>query len=34
MIATYFWPMVRISAMLLAAPLFSSRQVPARFRLV
>jgi flagellar biosynthetic protein FliR len=33
-IATYFWPMVRISAMLLAAPLFSSRQVPARLRLV
>ena len=33
-IATYFWPMVRISAMLFAAPLFSSRQVPARLRLV
>jgi flagellar biosynthetic protein FliR len=32
-IATYFWPMVRISAMLFAAPLFSSRQVPARLRL-
>ncbi|MCG7923717.1 MAG: flagellar biosynthetic protein FliR [Candidatus Thiodiazotropha lotti] len=34
LIATYFWPMVRISAMLLAAPLFSSRQIPARLRLV
>ncbi len=33
-IAAYFWPMVRISAMLFAAPLFSSRQVPARLRLV
>ncbi|MES9834134.1 MAG: flagellar biosynthetic protein FliR [Candidatus Thiodiazotropha sp. LLP2] len=32
-IATYFWPMVRISAMLLSAPLFSSRQVPVRLRL-
>ncbi|MCU7916894.1 MAG: flagellar biosynthetic protein FliR [Candidatus Thiodiazotropha sp. (ex Dulcina madagascariensis)] len=31
--AAYLWPMVRISAMLLAAPLFSSRQVPVRFRL-
>jgi flagellar biosynthetic protein FliR len=32
-IATYFWPMVRIGAMLLSAPLFSSRQIPVRFRL-
>ena len=32
-IAAYFWPTVRISAMLLSAPLFSSRQVPARLRL-
>jgi flagellar biosynthetic protein FliR len=32
-IATYFWPMVRIGAMLLAAPVFSSRQVPVRLRL-
>jgi flagellar biosynthetic protein FliR len=32
-LAAYLWPMVRISAMLLAMPLFSSRQIPARFRL-
>ncbi|MCU7816993.1 MAG: flagellar biosynthetic protein FliR [Candidatus Thiodiazotropha sp. (ex Rostrolucina anterorostrata)] len=32
-LAAYFWPMVRISAMLLSAPLFSSRQVPVRLRL-
>ncbi|MBW9266037.1 flagellar biosynthetic protein FliR [Candidatus Thiodiazotropha sp. LNASS1] len=32
-LAAYFWPMVRISAMLVAIPLFSSRQIPARFRL-
>lgn len=30
----YLWPMVRIGAMLLAAPMFSSRQVPVRFRLI
>jgi flagellar biosynthetic protein FliR len=33
-LGAYLWPMVRIGAMLLAIPLFSSRQVPARFRLV
>ncbi|MCU7803678.1 MAG: flagellar biosynthetic protein FliR [Candidatus Thiodiazotropha sp. (ex Lucinoma annulata)] len=32
-LAAYLWPMVRISAMLLSAPLFSSRQVPVRLRL-
>jgi flagellar biosynthesis protein FliR len=32
--AAYLWPMVRIGAMLLAAPMFSSRQVPVRFRLL
>ncbi len=32
--AAYLWPMVRIGAMLLAAPIFSSRQVPVRFRLM
>lgn len=32
--AAYLWPMVRIGAMLLAAPMFSSRQVPIRFRLI
>jgi flagellar biosynthetic protein FliR len=30
----YLWPMVRIGAMLLAAPVFSSRQVPVRYRLM
>jgi flagellar biosynthetic protein FliR len=30
--AAYLWPMVRIGAMLLAAPMFSSRQVPVMFR--
>ena len=33
-LAAYLWPMVRIGAMLLAAPIFSSRQVPVRFRLL
>lgn len=33
-IAAYFWPMARISALLLSAPLFSSRQVPVRLRLL
>ncbi|MES9994138.1 MAG: flagellar biosynthetic protein FliR [Candidatus Thiodiazotropha sp.] len=33
-LGAYLWPMVRISAMLLMMPLFSSRQVPARFRLI
>jgi len=32
--AAYLWPLVRIGAMLLAAPIFSSRQVPVRFRLI
>lgn len=32
--AAYLWPMVRVGAMLLAAPIFSSRQVPVRFRLM
>jgi flagellar biosynthesis protein FliR len=33
-LAAYLWPMVRIGAMLMAAPMFSSRQVPVRFRLM
>ena len=33
-LAAYLWPMVRIGAMLVAAPMFSSRQVPVRFRLM
>jgi flagellar biosynthetic protein FliR len=32
-LAAYLWPMVRIGAMLMAMPLFSSRQIPARIRL-
>jgi flagellar biosynthesis protein FliR len=34
LIATYFWPTVRVGAMIMAAPLFSSRQVPVRLRLL
>lgn len=33
-LAAYLWPMVRIGAMLVAAPMFSSRQVPVRLRLI
>ena len=33
-LAAYLWPMVRVGAMLTAAPIFSSRQVPVRFRLM
>ena len=33
-LGAYLWPMVRIGAMLLAAPIFSSRQVPMPFRIV
>jgi flagellar biosynthetic protein FliR len=29
----YFWPFTRIGAMMMAAPIFSIRQVPVRFRL-
>jgi flagellar biosynthetic protein FliR len=32
-LAAYLWPMVRIGALLMAMPLFSSRQIPARLRL-
>jgi flagellar biosynthesis protein FliR len=32
--AAYLWPLMRVGAMLLAAPIFSSRQVPVRFRLI
>ena len=31
-LANFFWPFVRIGAALMAAPVFSVRQVPARFR--
>lgn len=33
-IADFMWPMVRIGAMMMAAPIFSVRQVPMRFRLL
>jgi len=33
-IADLFWPFVRIGAMLMAAPVFSVRQVPARWRVL
>ena len=33
-IAAYFWPFVRIGAMMMAAPIFSVRQVPQRLRLL
>lgn len=33
-IADFFWPAVRIGAMLMAAPIFSIRQVPMRFRVL
>ncbi len=32
-IGAWLWPLLRIGAMLMAAPVFSSRQVPVRFRL-
>ena len=33
-LADFFWPLLRIAAMLMAAPVFSIRQIPARFRIV
>ncbi|MCB1789460.1 MAG: flagellar biosynthetic protein FliR [Gammaproteobacteria bacterium] len=33
-LADFFWPLVRIAAMLMAAPIFSIRQIPARIRIV
>ncbi len=33
-LGAYLWPLVRIGAMLTAAPVFSSRQVPVRLRLI
>lgn len=33
-LADLFWPFVRIGAMLMAAPIFSVRQVPARWRVL
>jgi len=33
-LADFFWPFVRIGAALMAAPIFSVRQVPARYRVL
>jgi flagellar biosynthesis protein FliR len=33
-LADFFWPLVRIAAMLMVAPIFSTRQVPARHRIL
>jgi flagellar biosynthesis protein FliR len=33
-LADFLWPLMRISAMLMAAPIFSVRQIPARFRIL
>ena len=33
-LADFFWPLTRIAAMLMAAPIFSIRQIPIRFRML
>jgi flagellar biosynthetic protein FliR len=33
-LADFLWPLVRIAAMLMAAPIFSVRQIPVRFRML
>lgn len=33
-LADFLWPLMRIGAMLMAAPVFSTRQIPVRFRLM
>ena len=33
-LADYFWPLVRIAALLMAAPIFNIRQIPARVRIL
>jgi flagellar biosynthetic protein FliR len=33
-LATFFWPFLRVGAMVAAAPIFNSRQVPIRLRLL
>ncbi|MDJ0739836.1 MAG: flagellar biosynthetic protein FliR [Gammaproteobacteria bacterium] len=33
-LADFFWPLVRIAAMLMAAPIFNIRQIPIRFRML
>lgn len=33
-LADFLWPLMRIAAMMMAAPIFSTRQIPVRFRLL
>lgn len=33
-LADFLWPLVRIAAMVMAAPIFNIRQIPARFRML
>ena len=33
-LADFLWPLMRIAAMVMAAPIFSTRQIPVRFRLL
>ncbi|HOP17967.1 MAG: flagellar biosynthetic protein FliR [Gammaproteobacteria bacterium] len=33
-LADFFWPLLRIGAMMMAAPIFSIRQIPVRFRML
>lgn len=33
-LADFFWPLVRIAAMVMVAPIFNTRQIPVRFRLL
>ena len=33
-LAGFMWPLLRIGSMMMAAPIFSTRQIPVRFRLL
>ena len=33
-LAEFIWPLLRIGAMLMAAPIFNTRQIPVRFRML
>ena len=33
-LADFFWPLVRIAAMMMASPIFNIRQIPVRFRML
>ena len=33
-LAGFIWPLLRIGSMMMAAPIFSTRQIPVRFRLL